>query len=119
MSRKNAEILLGSVIFARSTSLLFAKIGLASISPLNLLAVRFCLAFLVLSVIFRKKLRQTTKTDVLHGLISREAPMGKMLLGKKVGDRFYVQVNDNYGYWAVVRAIEKGSDDGSAELNSF
>ena len=43
----------------------------------------------------------------------------KMLLGKKVGDRFYVQVNDNYGYWAVVRAIEKGSDDGSAELNSF
>ena len=69
MSRKNAEILLGSVIFARSTSLLFAKIGLASISPLNLLAVRFCLAFLVLSVIFWKKLRQTTKADVLHGLI--------------------------------------------------
>ena len=61
----------------------------------------------------------TVRQDVLHGLISREAPMGKMLLGKKVGDRFYVQVNDNYGYWAVVRAIEKGSDDGSAELNSF
>ena len=61
----------------------------------------------------------TVRQDVLHGLISREAPMGKMLLRKKVGDRFYVQVNDNYGYWAVVRAIEKGSDDGSAELNSF
>lgn len=61
----------------------------------------------------------TVRQNVLHGLISREAPMGKMLLGKKVGDRFYVQVNDNYGYWAVVRAIEKGSDDGSAELNSF
>ena len=61
----------------------------------------------------------TVRQDVLHGLISREAPMGKMLLGKKVGDRFYVQVNDNYGYWAVVRSIEKGRDDGSAELNSF
>ena len=61
----------------------------------------------------------TVRQDVLHGLISREAPMGKMLLGKKVGDRFYVQVNDNYGYWAVVRSIEKGWDDGSAELNSF
>ena len=61
----------------------------------------------------------TMRQDVLHGLISREAPMGKVLLGKKVGDRFYVQVNENYGYWAVVRSIEKGSDDGSAELNRF
>ena len=61
----------------------------------------------------------TMRQDALHGLISRESPVGRALLGKKVGDRFYVQVNDNYGYWAVVRAIEKGSDDGSAELNSF
>ena len=45
--------------------------------------------------------------------------MGRMLLGKRIGDRFYVQVNDNYGYWAQVRAIEKGQDDGSAQLNRF
>ena len=61
----------------------------------------------------------TVRQDVLHGLISREAPMGRMLLGKKTGDRFYVQVNGSCGYWAVVRSIEKGSDDGSAELNRF
>ena len=61
----------------------------------------------------------TVRQDVLHGLISKEAPMGKMLLGKKVGDRFYVQVNDGYGYWAQVRSIEKGQDDGSAQLNRF
>lgn len=52
MSRKQAECLLAVVIFARSTSLLFAKIGLNSFTPLNLLAVRFCLAFAVLAVIF-------------------------------------------------------------------
>ena len=69
MSRKSAEWLLAAVIFARSTSLLFAKIGLASISPLNLLAVRFCLAFAVLEVIFRKKLRTAAKTDLLHGML--------------------------------------------------
>lgn len=69
MSRKSAEWLLAAVIFARSTSLLFAKIGLASISPLNLLAVRFCLAFAVLAVIFRKKLRTAAKTDLLHGML--------------------------------------------------
>ena len=69
MSKKAAEWLLAGVIFARSTSLLFAKVGLESMSPLNLLAVRFCLAFAVLCVIFWKKLRHVTKTDLLHGMI--------------------------------------------------
>ena len=69
MSKKAAEWLLAAVIFARSTSLLFAKVGLESISPLNLLAVRFCLAFAALCVIFWKKLRHVTKTDLLHGMI--------------------------------------------------
>ena len=45
--------------------------------------------------------------------------MGSALLGKKVGDRFFVQVNKDYGYYAQVRAIEKGVDDGSAALNRF
>ena len=61
----------------------------------------------------------TVRQDVLRGLISKEAPMGAALMGKRVGDRFYVQVNPNYGYYAVVRAIEKGADDGSVELNRF
>ena len=61
----------------------------------------------------------TVRQDVSHGLISKESPMGSALLGKKVGERFYVQVNKEYGYYAVVRSIEKGQDDGSAGLNSF
>ena len=69
MSKRAAEWLLAAVIFARSTSLLYAKVGLESMSPLNLLAVRFGLAFVVLCVIFWKKLRTVTKTDLLHGMI--------------------------------------------------
>lgn len=61
----------------------------------------------------------TVRQNVLRGLISKESPMGAALLGKRVGDRFYVQVNQDYGYYAVVRAIEKGQDDGSVELNRF
>lgn len=61
----------------------------------------------------------TVRQDVLRGLISKEAPMGSALLGKKVGDRFYVQVNKDYGYYVQVRAIEKGQDDGSVALNRF
>ena len=61
----------------------------------------------------------TVRQDVSHGLISKESPMGSALMGRKIGDRFMVQVNKNFGYWAQVRAIEKGQDDGSAELNRF
>ena len=61
----------------------------------------------------------TVRQDVLNGLISKESPMGAALLGKKVGERFYVQVNQDYGYYAVVRAIQKGTDDGSAQLNRY
>ena len=61
----------------------------------------------------------TVRQDVSRGLISKESPMGSALMGRKIGDRFLVQVNENFGYWAQVRAIEKGQDDGSAELNRF
>lgn len=61
----------------------------------------------------------TVRQDVLNGRISKESPMGSRLMGKKVGDRFYVEVNPKYGYYVVVKAIEKGSDDGSAPLNRY
>lgn len=61
----------------------------------------------------------TVRQDVLKGLISKESPMGRRLMGKKVGDRFYVEVNPTYGYYAVVKSIEKGTDDGSAPLNRY
>ena len=61
----------------------------------------------------------TVRQDVLHGLISKESPMGAALLGKKAGDRVWVQVNKDYGYYAQIRSIEKGEDDGSAALNRY
>ena len=61
----------------------------------------------------------TVRQDVLNGLISKESPVGRALMGKKVGDRVYIQVNKDYGYYAVVRAIEKGQDDGSVALNRY
>lgn len=61
----------------------------------------------------------TVRQDPLQGRISRESPAGRALLGKKVGDQVYIQVNKDFGYPVLVRAIEKGQDDGSAELNQF
>ena len=61
----------------------------------------------------------TMRQDVLHGLVSKESPMGRALMGKKVGERFHVQVDKDYGYYAVVKSIEKTEDDGSIPLNQY
>ena len=61
----------------------------------------------------------TVRCDPLSGRISKESPLGRLLLGKKVGDRFTVQVNDTYSYTAEVRSITKGEDDGSAALLQY
>ena len=57
MKEKQAEILLAAVITARATSFIFAKWCLADLNTFNLLAVRFLLAFLLLGVLFSRKLR--------------------------------------------------------------
>lgn len=61
----------------------------------------------------------TVRQDALKNRISKESPFGKTVLGKQVGDRLYIPVNDNYGYYIVIRAIKKGTDDGSIPINSF
>ena len=61
----------------------------------------------------------TMRQDALHGLISKESPVGRAILGKKVGERVHIQVSDAYGYDVVIRSIEKAGDDGSIPLNGF
>lgn len=58
----------------------------------------------------------TVRCDPRQGRISKESPMGKVLLGKKLGDRFEVKVNDSYSYWAEIRSITKSEDDGTAPI---
>jgi transcription elongation factor GreA len=53
------------------------------------------------------------------GLVSRESPLGRAVLGKKAGDRVRVQVSDTMGYDAEIRSITKQSDDGSAPLMGY
>ncbi len=65
------------------------------------------------------KLVTTVRGNSLIGLISIESPMGKALLGRKVGDRIYVKVSEEYGYYVEIKSIEKTIDDGSDKLRSF
>jgi len=65
------------------------------------------------------KIVTTMRGDSLAGLVSVESPVGKALMGRKVGDRVYVQVNPDYGYYLTIRSIENTTDDGSDKLRSF
>ena len=61
----------------------------------------------------------TVRTDPRKGLISKESPFGKSVLGRKVGDVITVHVSDSYSYEAEIRAITKGEDDGSVPLLGY
>ena len=61
----------------------------------------------------------TMRQDALKGLISKESPVGKAVLGRKKGDRVTVQVNDQYSYDVIIRDIVPGQDDGQAPLVAF
>ena len=45
----------------------------------------------------------TMRQDALKGLISKESPVGRAVLGAKVGDRVTVKVSDSYSYDVVDR----------------
>ena len=61
----------------------------------------------------------TMRQDALKGLISKESPVGRAVLGRKVGDRVTVQVNESYSYDVIIRNIVPGEDTGDAPLVGF
>ena len=61
----------------------------------------------------------TLRQDALKGLISKESPVGKALIGHQVGDRVQVEVNPNMKYFVEIRAIEKGRDDENMEIKAI
>ena len=65
------------------------------------------------------KIVTTVRGNSLKGLISSESPLGKALLGHKVGDRVEIKVNDTYSYYVVIRNIDKTTDDSGDTIRSF
>ena len=61
----------------------------------------------------------TVRGSSLNGLISIDSPLGKAILGHRVGDRIYIKVNDQYGYYVEIRSIENTQDDSQDKLRTF
>ena len=64
------------------------------------------------------KIVTTVRGNSLEGLISNESPLGKALLGHKVGDTVHVQVNAAVGYDVRIKNIENTEDSGD-KIRSF
>ena len=54
----------------------------------------------------------TVRCDPLNGRISCKAPLGKAVLGKKVGDQVDVTTEEGDSYTVVIKSITKEKDDG-------
>ncbi len=64
-------------------------------------------------------LMTTLREDALNGIISKESPLGKAVMGHRVGDRVLVKVNDETQYYIRIIDIQKGVDDDSLPISSF
>ena len=61
----------------------------------------------------------TLRQNALLGFVSKESPLGQAVMGKKVGDRVLVKVNENMSYYVVIKKITKGQDDDSLPISGF
>ena len=65
------------------------------------------------------RLVTSIRGDSMHGLISIESPLGKAIRGHRVGDRVFIKVNDQYGYYVEIRKIENTQDDSQDQIRKF
>ena len=65
------------------------------------------------------KIVTSIRGNSLNGYISIESPIGKAVMGHKVGERVFVKVNDNTGYYVVIKSINKDLDDSNDSIRVY
>lgn len=61
----------------------------------------------------------TLRQNALLGFVSKESPLGSAIMGKRVGDRVLVRVNENMSYYVVIKSIEKGEDNEELPISGY
>ncbi|WP_027204327.1 GreA/GreB family elongation factor [Butyrivibrio fibrisolvens] len=65
------------------------------------------------------KIVTTIRADSLKGTISVESPLGKALMGHKVGDRVNIVISKEYNYDVIIRKIENTELTDDDKLRDF
>ena len=61
----------------------------------------------------------TVRVDTFKNMISIDSPLGKALMGHKVGDIVTVKVNENVNYDVKILEIDNTTDDSQDEINKY
>jgi transcription elongation factor GreA len=65
------------------------------------------------------KIVTTMRQNSLKGLISIESPLGKQLLGHRVGDRVTIRVSNDYSYDVTITKIENTGLSDEDKIRDF
>ncbi len=65
------------------------------------------------------KIVTTVRGNSLKNLVSTESPIGRAVLGHKVGDRVWVEVSPSAGYYVEIKSICMAASDEEEELRKF
>ena len=61
----------------------------------------------------------TLRQNALLGYVSKESPLGQAIMGRKVGDRVLVEVNEKMSYFVVIKSITKDVDNEDLPISGF
>lgn len=65
------------------------------------------------------KIVTTVRGNSLKNLVSTESPIGKAVFGHKVGDRVWIAIHANAGYYVQIKSIRKAPPEEEEELRKF
>ena len=61
----------------------------------------------------------TLRQNAMEGYVSKESPLGVAIMGKAVGERVLVQVNEKMSYYVKIVAVEHGEDNESLPISGY
>lgn len=65
------------------------------------------------------KVVTSIRGNSMKGFVSIESPLGKAIMGRKVDERVLIKVSEDYGYYVVIRGIDKSSGDEGDSIRGF
>ena len=61
----------------------------------------------------------TLRQNALLGFVSKESPLGQVLMGRKVGERVEVVVNERMSYFVKILSVERGEDNDELPISGY
>ncbi len=89
MTHLQASLLMVAVIASRSIAYVFSKTLLGEVGPFDVMLLRFASAFVILALLFRKRLMRANRKSVLHGAV-----LGVLLATLMVLEMHALQISD-------------------------